>query len=291
MWATFYVVFTALVITGLYAAGSHIRTHTLPVGQIELSVPYSTYLVGETVTFTVKNNFNSPIYIANACPAEPLNVYRLENGRWQRTHDTALKKDCPEEDRQIKIPANGSVSSSFAPWHDLFKTPGKYRVVAYVEYYNSLPYQEFEIITAPVSKPPIVITLPGPSVGNTIPLSPQQTSGTVQGSPSTPAGSTGSTPQPNPNPQAYTIHVNSSGNYDTTNLTAKVGDSLTLVYSAPYGNEVRTRFSPVSPTTAAIASVTVDGEYKSRTITLSAKGTWTFKADDHSGNSGTLTVQ
>jgi hypothetical protein len=148
-WGIFYVILVALIVTGLYIAGNRIRTHVLPVGQVQLSIPYSTYVVGEVVTFTIKNNFNSPIYLANECPGEPLNVYRQENNQWVRVHDTASSVDCPSEQRQIVVPPSGAVNGNFSPWHNLFATPGKYRIVAYVEYYNALPYQDLTIIAQP----------------------------------------------------------------------------------------------------------------------------------------------
>ncbi len=196
-WVMFYVVATALVIGGLYAVALRIQTHSLPVGQVELVIPYSKYLVGEPITFTVKNNFNSPVYVLNKCPAEPLNVYRLENNRWVRIHDQALKNDCPIEDRQVTVPANSSVDGDFTDWPNLFKTPGKYRVVAYVEYYNALPYQEFEVVAKPV--PPAVKSLPTsvstPTPVRTITTPPQQPPPTTDQAPS---GDNGR-PEPNDN--------------------------------------------------------------------------------------------
>ncbi len=148
-WTSFYVVLLLISIFGIYLVTSRIRTHTIPNGQVELTIPYSKYLVGETISFQLKNDYNSPIYLSNNCPSEPLAVYRLDNDQWIRQHDTASIEECPNQNRQISIPANGTVNSSFAPWRNLFSKPGKYRVVAFVEYYNELPYQEFEIIAKP----------------------------------------------------------------------------------------------------------------------------------------------
>lgn len=151
-WAVVYLSIIAALAIGVYVAAGRIRTHTLPVGEVQLTIPYSKYLTGETVSFTLKNNYNSPIYIINNCPSEPLAVYRLESGIWIRQHDQASANDCHIEQRQVVVPANGIVNGTFAPWHNLFAQPGKYRVVAYVEYYNALPYQEFEVIARPVVK-------------------------------------------------------------------------------------------------------------------------------------------
>jgi len=149
IWVGVYIIIAACFVFGMYVAANRMRTHILPVGQIQLSVPYSKYLVGEAISFSIKNNFNSPVYVLNNCPGEPLAVYHLENGIWIRIHDKASISECPDEQRQVSVPANGVVNGTFASWHNLFNKPGKYRVVAFVEYYNALPYQEFEVDEAP----------------------------------------------------------------------------------------------------------------------------------------------
>ena len=142
----------------LQLLGSRISTRAEPVGSIEVSTKYSTYLLGETVDFSVKNNFNSTVYIGNNCPAEPLEVYRLESGKWQRIHDTSDSKSCSNDVRKIAVEANQTRSASFANWPRLFDKAGKYRIVAYVQYYNLVPYSDIEIIekpTAPAASAPI----------------------------------------------------------------------------------------------------------------------------------------
>jgi hypothetical protein len=282
-----------------------IRTHTLPVGGVELSMPYSKYLIGEPITFTLRNNYNSPVYVENACPNEPLNVYLLKNTTWIRLHDTATLQACPSEDRQISVPPNGIINGNFLAWPHLFTKPGHYRVVAYVEYYSALPYQEFDIITTPAPyQPPLAaVTQATTQGGIASTVTPSLTRGTTTTTTTTTGTTTtrpptSATPVPTPAPttapayvaQHYSIGVNSSGNYDTTNLHLHPTDTLTINYLRPFSSEVRTSFHANSGTTSTIGSVTVDSEFTSRTITLQAKGSWRYLADDHSGNSGTLIV-
>ena len=199
-WVCFYVVLILIVLFGLHKVVDGIQTHSFPAGNVQLSVPYSEYLVGEVVTFTIKNNFNSPIHIINSCPAEPLNVYRQDGSAWVRIHDVALSGDCPTENRQITVAANGSVNGNFAAWPNLFKVPGRYRVVAYVEYYDSLPYQEFEVSAVPTSKPTVT---PGTNIETKAPskTSPIYQPNTLQPTPApTDASATTATlPEPNDN--------------------------------------------------------------------------------------------
>ena len=294
------VILSLLVVLGaawLFRAAANIRTHTLPVGNIALNVPYSKYLINEPITFTVKNNYNSPIYLSNECPKEPLNVYRLVGGVWVRLHDTAAVKDCPNEDRQILVPANSSVNGNFASWHNLFNQPGRYRVVAYVEYYSALPYQEFDVI-APAALfqaaiAPAALTPAAAAAVAAAAIGGVATRPTLRGQASYPGTSTGGNVPPQSSsyvPQNYTVTVNSSGNYTPTRINLHVSDTLTIVYGGTINDEVVTTFSPVAPTTATINAVTVDHDNTSRKITLTSRGTWIFQAPNYNGNSGTLTV-
>lgn len=279
-WAIVYGLLAVVVLIGIFKLASHIRTHTLPVGQIELSVPYSKYLVGEAVTFTIKNNYNSPVYISNQCPSEPLNVYRQESGKWVRIHDLASSKDCSIEDRQVKIPANGSVSGNFAPWRHLFDQPGKYRIVAYVEYYNALPYQDFEVITPP---PPAIATT---EQNNNDSNTPTRTSSTDSRSSSSSSNQSSATQQPSRKPVTYNVVVNSSGIYTPSSLSLLAGDTVNFVYSPCCGDEIITLFSP-----GTIGSIKLDHDVTASARTFPSVGTWTFKALDQSGNTGTITVR
>jgi len=285
-WGIFYVGLAAVVLGGLYDAADHIKTHTLAVGNVQLSTPYSTYVLGETISFSISNGYNAPIYFTNQCPTEPLAVYRQASGRWVRLHDQAPAKDCPDEERQVSIPASATVTSSLAPWQGLFSTVGKYRLVAIVNGYNSLPYVDLEIISIPPqpfrATPNAQAAPPLAAFSNLVEPQPQTQTTTDPSQPVMP-------PTVKPAATTYILHVNSSGNYDLVSLRLTGGDSIQIVYSKPQNNEVRTHFTPKAPTTGAIYA-TVDSEFTTRTVQFNAKGTWTFKADDYNGNTGILTV-
>lgn len=197
-WMATYAIAVIVILSVGYILASAIRTRSLPNGKVTLSVPYSQYLVGENITFTLTNNYNSSIYVTNKCPTEPLDVYRYENNQWVRLHDTASEKDCSDENRQISIAANSSMTGTFAPWHNLFNKPGKYRVVAYVEYYNSLPYQDFEIIEKPIAPAVVAINPSTPTSSNTPTSTPytSPTSSTPSSTPSQPTTPSQQTPPP-----------------------------------------------------------------------------------------------
>jgi len=151
IWVVVYILIIAAITYVVGAVAEQIDTHTLPVGKVQLTVPYSKYLVGETVSYTIKNGYNSTVYIVNDCPGEPLAVYFRQGGKWVRVHDQASLKDCPGEQRDVSVAAGKSISGNFAPWRHLFSKPGKYRIVASIEHYDSLPYQEFEVVAKVVA--------------------------------------------------------------------------------------------------------------------------------------------
>lgn len=274
-WGIFYVVLFTVLFIIFYIFIGRIRTHSLPSGQVELGAPYSQFLLGEPVLFTITNNFNSEIYAVNRCPEEPLGVYKLVNEKWVRIHARA-NKDCTDEDRRVSIPAHSTQSVSLADWGSLFNDVGKYRLVVFVEYYNALPYQDIEIIN------PMPQAQSSGSSGNSFNIrGPQQ----FQSNNTSQSAFEEDDDESNV-PVIYTVHVNSSGNYDVTNLTLKRADSIRFIYINP-GDEVRTRFTG----SFAISSLTLDSEHTSGTRTFSSAGTWQYKADDHNGNTGTIVVQ
>lgn len=148
-WGIFYICLFSALIAIFFIFAGRIRTYFMPTGAVQLSIPYKTYLVGEPITFTLTNNYNSPIYVSNGCPGEPFAVYRKEGGAWTRIHAETAAKDCLQKDRQIKVAAGATQSGSYADWPGLFTNPGQYRIVAYVEYFDVAPYQDFEVIARP----------------------------------------------------------------------------------------------------------------------------------------------
>lgn len=283
-WFTALVLITSGAAVVIYFMLQEIRTYTMPTGGIDLTVPYSKYLVGETVSFTVKNNYNAPVFIDNSCPNEPLSVYKLDSdNKWQRLHAVTDSKNCTTQDRTIQIPAGKSMTATFANWPSLFAAPGKYRLVVQVQYYNALPHQDFEVIEKPI------VELIKPKSTSSSKSSSSSSSSSAQSSSSSSSTSTASEENDH-EAQTYTIYVTSAGNYSQTSVSMRAGDTLRIIYQSPYGSEVRTRFSGINGTTASASSVTVDRERTSGSRKFTVAGTWQFKADDHNGNVGIITV-
>ncbi len=185
LWIAIYVLVFMMFITGLYVAANQIRTHTLPVGQIELNIPHSQYIVGEPISFQIINKLNAPIYVINKCPAEPLAVYYKQGGVWLRIHADTNINECSEKNRQEPIAANSTREGSFKDWASMFLKPGQYRIVAIVEQYNALPYQDFEVIVppAPAPKPAPVVPQNAATTQSNNTASPSRSTSQVQSQP------------------------------------------------------------------------------------------------------------
>ncbi len=103
---------------------------TPPAKAIALSVPQGSYTVGENITAKLSNTSESSLQVANHCPGEPLNVYRLENSKWTAIHATAPMSKCTGEPAVYILPAHSSIPINYAPWPSLFDRPGTYRIYA-----------------------------------------------------------------------------------------------------------------------------------------------------------------
>lgn len=145
-WAVLYSLILIAGVIGFLKFADHVRTHTIPAGQINISVQKTEYPIGEPVKVLVENRLPTTIYVGNDCPSEPLTVYRQENDKWVRIHGKAELSFCKLQDREIALAGNTSALVDFSPWQKMFETPGKYRVVAVVEHYSGLPYQDFYVI-------------------------------------------------------------------------------------------------------------------------------------------------
>ncbi|HVC36529.1 MAG TPA: hypothetical protein VNE40_03780 [Candidatus Dormibacteraeota bacterium] len=158
-WIFFYLLVLAIVVAIVYLQGSKVNTLELPNGQLQLTVSKSKYTVGDTVQFTIRNNFSSPIYLLNKCPQELLHVYQFKNSAWERIHDTATSSSCSSAQQKITIPPGTSTTKTYADWPNLFSKPGIYRLVAFADNYPNLAYADFQVVQS--SKP---IPLPAPLI-------------------------------------------------------------------------------------------------------------------------------
>lgn len=142
--APYVLVFFALGAVGLQLTNLS-SAETLPDGAVEISVANPNYKLGDIVKFTISNQTQSSVFIANNCPGEPLEVYRQEAGQWQQIQASADASKCGNEPRSYEIATKATVSATYRYWPELFDKPGRYRLVAPLEGYDTTPSVEFTI--------------------------------------------------------------------------------------------------------------------------------------------------
>lgn len=221
--ACVYVAIVLLVLVLFWRLGSQLHTRSLPRGSVSIQVEHSQYLVGEKVLFTVRNDYNAPMYVSNHCPYEPLDVYRWETDKWVRVHDEVDPYSCVNKDSHIKVAAKSSMTGSFAPWKNLFSRPGKYRLVVVVNYYDALPYTDFEVIGKPVVPEIPALMPPQPMAGNNSSVSIDDPDDHTPSPSPTPNPTLAPTPTPTPPPalQTKTITISAGtivANYSSTTI-------------------------------------------------------------------------
>lgn len=152
-WILVYLLLLVIFVIVIFQQSGKVNTLDFANGQITLSVSKLHYTVGEKVDYTIKNNLNVAVVLVNHCPKEPLHVYKWENNQWVRIHDSAKSTVCANVQKKVNIPANGSYSGNYANWPALFNKPGIYRIVAFADNYQGLPYADFIVSGKSVPAP------------------------------------------------------------------------------------------------------------------------------------------
>lgn len=162
VWLIFYILLIGGAILLFNYFAGNLRTYTIPSGEISISTKYDTYLVGEPISFTLKNNYNSTVYMKNDCPNEPIAIYRYVNKAWKRQHAVTSKSKCTTRDQLIAVHSGVTQDRSLEDWSSIFKTPGIYRIAVMVEYFNTVAYKDINVIARPKQKVKLV-TVPAQS--------------------------------------------------------------------------------------------------------------------------------
>lgn len=116
----------------------------IPEGSIEIITDKNNYKVGEEIFFAVQNKTEETFKIENECPYEPLEIYRLENGKWRHLKASSRVK-CNGNEVVILSPYELK-GASFLPWEKLiFDKPGKYKLELEIIGYKSSFEKEIEI--------------------------------------------------------------------------------------------------------------------------------------------------
>ncbi len=168
LWFVFYIILVGGFIASAILVYRQHSENQFPSGSISLNVGKERYKLGEEVTFSVRNQFPSTIYVANNCPEEPLNVYRWDKKKWEQIHAKAKGKntDCHKQPRQIAIQPNSTREYNFGDWPSLFADPGVYRIAMKIDHSDELAFSDFVVL-----RPAKVIKKPNP-INQTSPTAP-----------------------------------------------------------------------------------------------------------------------
>ena len=150
-WIFFYILLVEGFVYLFYSQAVKVNTLQFDTGQLQLTTSKVKYTVGDSISYTLKNNLAHAVSFENACPQEPLYVYSWENNAWVRIHDTAAISACANMAKQTTIQAGATYSETFDNWPNLFKKPGIYRIVALATNYTAIPYADFQVEAKPVA--------------------------------------------------------------------------------------------------------------------------------------------
>ncbi len=175
IWGLIYTLLIAICVVAAYKIGQTFVTHTLPAGSIKLTTSKQTYTLGDEVSFSIHNGFDTAIYVNNSCPQEPLTVYKWNGKTWGRIHDTTSLSQCKDQARQIVVSANSNTNGSYSGWKHLFNKAGVYRLVAVVDNYQGLPYTDFRVVPPTPAVPKITQSQPTQSPTSSQPVAKQPT--------------------------------------------------------------------------------------------------------------------
>lgn len=150
-WIFLYLLVIGIFASTVYWQAKRVNILDFASGTLQLTTSKTKYTVGDTISYTLKNNLGQPITFANTCPQEPLFVYTWTNNSWVRIHDTAATSACTHEPKERTIPAGGSYTQNFKNWPNLFNKPGIYRIVGLATNYTALPYADFQVVAKPVA--------------------------------------------------------------------------------------------------------------------------------------------
>lgn len=116
----------------------------IPAGSIEIITDKESYKTGEEIFFAVQNKTDETFRIENECPREPLEIYRLENGKWRHLRASSYVK-CKGNEVIILNPYELK-GASFLPWGNfIFDKPGKYKLKLEIIGFESSFEKEIEI--------------------------------------------------------------------------------------------------------------------------------------------------
>ncbi len=140
------IILTVFILFSLLTRGCDSNTTidtTLAENDIGIATVKTEYAYGKEVKLTLQNNLEETVTIENDCPAEPLDVYKYENGEWTQMTAT-YDLECAGVD-YILAPGEKTTLSYLSWTYGIFDELGRYQIR--YEYNDKTYYSnEFSIV-------------------------------------------------------------------------------------------------------------------------------------------------
>jgi hypothetical protein len=128
-----------------YQASEKVSISDLPNGNLVFNVTKQNYQLGETITYSINNNYPSKMILSSDCPQEPLSVFYWEGGIWNPVHEYHNENQCSSTSDKIEIASKSTITQDYAAWPKLFQKRGDYRLVLGHSQYDKMYYQDFSV--------------------------------------------------------------------------------------------------------------------------------------------------
>ncbi len=158
-WVLFYSFLLFVFLVFFIKQISKVNTLQFATGQLQLTTSKIQYVSGDSINFTLTNNFNLPITLINKCPKPWLHVFNYNNGVWNQISSSTSASNCTSQASDLIINPHKSITENYDYWKSIFTNPGIYRIAILAENYPSISYADFQVIAKPV-----VLAAPSPVV-------------------------------------------------------------------------------------------------------------------------------
>ena len=158
-WSGLYIVLIVVFLIVFLSQIIKVNTLQLPVGYLQLVSQKTKYTVGDTVSFSLLNGYNSPIQLYNKCPAPWLHIYEYKNQIWNEISAKTTSSNCLTQPQILTIKSHQTITENYKLWPSLFNTPGIYRLVVFANNDPTIAYTDFQVVAKQV-----VLTAPSPVV-------------------------------------------------------------------------------------------------------------------------------
>lgn len=158
-WSLLYLILVVVFLIAFLTQIMKVNTLQIPSGYLQIVSQKTKYTVGDTVSFSLLNGYNTPIQLYNKCPKPWLHIYQFKNQVWNQISAIANITQCASEPQSLTIAPHKSITENYSLWPKLFNSPGIYRLVVFASNDPTLAYTDFQVVAKQV-----ILSAPSPVV-------------------------------------------------------------------------------------------------------------------------------